>query len=40
LINNRRVFPAKRYLSIADAPADDPVQQVIAHVQVQVTRLN
>jgi regulator of sirC expression with transglutaminase-like and TPR domain len=30
----------KRYLSIAAAPADDPVQQVIAHVQVQIARLN
>ena len=30
----------KRYLSIANAPADDPVQQVIAHVQVHIARLN
>lgn len=30
----------KRYLSIAPAPPDDPVQQVMAHVQVQIARLN
>jgi regulator of sirC expression with transglutaminase-like and TPR domain len=30
----------KRYLSIAAVPPDDPVQQVIAHVQVQIARLN
>jgi regulator of sirC expression with transglutaminase-like and TPR domain len=30
----------KRYLSIVNAPADDPVQQVIVHLQVQIARLN
>jgi regulator of sirC expression with transglutaminase-like and TPR domain len=30
----------KRFLSIVNVPADDPVQQVIAHLQVQIARLN
>lgn len=29
-----------RYLAITAVPADDPIQQVIAHVQVQIARLN
>ncbi len=30
----------QRYVSLADAPPDDPIQQVITHVQIQIARLN
>jgi regulator of sirC expression with transglutaminase-like and TPR domain len=29
-----------QYASITDAPPDDPVQQIIAHLQTQIARLN
>ena len=29
-----------RYVAIAGAAPDDPVQQVIAHLQIQIARLN
>ncbi len=30
----------RNYLVLANAPADDPIQQVITHLQIQIARLN